>query len=203
MRIYIYVIEVETRLGVHNFQTFKFSHHPFAEILPVFVCVLCPGRFGDSHCTWESLVVCTFWSLHIFSPNITLYSDDMLLSKLVSVVRNRVITICFLQGIVSANSSRSNFRLFLIVVQIYIRTRSHDGIMPCFGCVHTAFYTAPWHNSRIGSQTTFENFIPANDVFAFAIQVFLHTGNEIALQLIFFAVLYSVYLTGSCIIFQP
>ena len=143
MRIYVYVKEVETRFGAHYFQTFKFSYHSFAEILPVFVCVLCPGCFGNSHCTRESLIVCTFGSLHIFSPYITLYSDDMLLGKFVCIVRDRVVAICFLQGIVSADSGRSNFRLFLIVVQVYIRIRSHDGIMPCFGCVHSPFYTAP------------------------------------------------------------
>ena len=143
MRIYVYVKEVETRFGVHYFQAFKFSYHSFAEILPVFVCVLCPGRFGNSHCTREGLIVCTFGSLHIFSPYIALYSDDMLLGKFVCIVRDRVVAICFFQCVVSADSSRGNFRFFLVVVQIYIRVRSHNRIMSGFGSVHSSFYTTP------------------------------------------------------------
>ena len=143
MCIYVYIEKVETRLGIHYFQTFKLRDHTFAEALPVFVGIQCPSCLCDSHCTWECLVIYTVRGLHVFSPEVTLHTDDMLLYQFVGIIRNRIVAISLFQRSVSADSSRGDFRIFLIEVQISIRHRGHDCIVSCFGSIHSAFHTAP------------------------------------------------------------
>ena len=143
MRIDVYVEEVEAGFGIHDFQTFKFGNHAFAETLPVFVGIQCPSRFRDCHRTWEGLIIYPVGSLHIFSPEVALHTDDMLFHQFVGIIRNRIVAISLLQRCVSADGSRGNFRIFLIEVQISIRHGSHDCVVSCFGRVQSAFNATP------------------------------------------------------------
>src|SRR5690554_7448555 len=71
------------------------------------------------------------------------------------------------------------------MVKITMRPRSHHHIVPLFGCRNTAFSSPPAHHSGIRSKPPFEYLIPSDDFSAFGIDIFLHSGNEIALQFVF------------------
>ena len=74
--------------------------------------------------------------------------------------------------------------------------------MPGFGSCDTAFYTAPGHDCCIGSQSAFQDFIPADDISSFTVEVFFHTGDEVTLQLFFFRMLLTVNGIRSGVVFQ-
>ena len=63
--------------------------------------------------------------------------------------------------------------------------RSHNHMMAGFSRFDTAFHTTPTHYVRIGSQTTFQDFIPADQFLSFRLQQIAHPVDEITLQLFF------------------
>src|SRR6185437_2437500 len=73
----------------------------------------------------------------------------------------------------------------LRVIEIDVLTRRHDDIVMLFGGIDTAFFAAPAHDRGVGGDTAFEDLVPADDAFAFAVDVFLHALDEPALQLVF------------------
>ena len=58
-------------------------------------------------------------------------------------------------------------------------------MMAGFGRFDTAFHAAPTHDSGIGSQSAFDNFIPADQLFPFLFQQVFHAVDKIALQFVF------------------
>ena len=57
--------------------------------------------------------------------------------------------------------------------------------MAGFGRFDTAFHATPTHDSGIGSQSAFDDFIPADQLFPFLFQQAFHAVDKIALQFVF------------------
>ena len=202
MRIDIDIEEIAACFYVHGIHTLKIFYHATPEAVPVLPVVLCPARLCQGDGTGECLIVTTFITLHVFVPYITLHTDDMFCHQFVSVIGNRIITIGLFQCLISADGSRGGFGFFLILVQVSIRAGSHNCVVSRFGGSDTAFHTTPGHHSCIGCESAFQDFIPTDDIPSFAVEIFLHAGDEVALQLFFLCMFLTVNGIRSGIIFQ-
>src|SRR5688572_22684896 len=70
------------------------------------------------------------------------------------------------------------------MIKIAMRTRRHDDIVTSLGRSDTSLCASPRHNSGIWCESAFEDLIPANDLFAFRIEIRFDALNEITLQLV-------------------
>ena len=181
MSIYVHIEEITAGFYILHVHSPEIFNHALAEVIPVFVCVQCPTGFGNSYCAREGLIVAVIVARHVFGPNVALYSDDVFFYQVVCIVRYRVITVGFFKCIISADSNGGYLRFFLILIQISVWIRSHNSVVTGFGCIHSAFYSPPGHDGSIRGQPALQDFVPPDDVASFAVQVFLHAGNEVTL----------------------
>src|SRR5687767_2844333 len=59
---------------------------------------------------------------------------------------------------------------------------SHDHIVILLGGSDASFFSPPAHDGSVWCETAFEDLIPADDLPAFAVQVFFHALDKITLQ---------------------
>ena len=98
--------------------------------------------------------------------------------------RDRIITIHFLNRRITANRIRLCLRIGLVKIKIHIITGRHHDIMPHPDRFDASILPSPGHDSRIGSQTAFQNFIPADQLTAFRVQKLFRPVNHITLEFI-------------------
>ena len=118
--------------------------------------------------------------------------------QLPSVILNTV------KYIGNCNSALTMFIVgtILTLVQVSIRAGSHNCVVSRFGGSDTTFHTTPGHHCCIGRESAFQDFIPTDDIPSFAVEIFLHAGDEVALQLFFLCMFLTVNGIRSGIIFQ-
>ncbi len=61
----------------------------------------------------------------------------------------------------------------------------HNHAVFLFGRFDSAGFSSPAHHHRIRGQSAFEDLVPADQFFAFAVQVFLNPLDKITLQFVF------------------
>ena len=93
MCIDIHIEEIAASFDIFHIHTTEVFYHALAKVIPVFVCIQCPARFGDGYCTWESLIVAVVIAGHVFRPDVTLYTDDMLFHQFVCIVLYMVVAV--------------------------------------------------------------------------------------------------------------
>jgi len=135
MCIDIHIEEIAASFDIFHIHTTEVFYHALAKVIPVFVCIQCPARFGDGYCTWESLIVAVVIAGHVFRPDVTLYTDDMLFHQFVCIVRYRVVAVSLFKRIISTDGDGSYLRFFLILIQICVWIWCHNGVVSGFGCI--------------------------------------------------------------------
>ena len=97
---------------------------------------------------------------------------------------HRLIVICFREISRSTrNSNRLNLVVALIMVEIQTAaTRSHNHVVLLQSSRNTSGCTTPRHHGSLRAQTTFEDFIPADDLSAVLSQHLLHALDHVALE---------------------
>src|SRR5690554_2513274 len=89
------------------------------------------------------------------------------------------------------------------MIKIAITSWGHHCIMSGFGCLNSTFLTRPAHHSSIGCKSTLQNLVPTDNFPAFAIDKFLNSTDEIALQTFFVLQVLSFYQLLTMCTFLP
>ena len=96
-----------------------------------------------------------------------------------------LVFVYFLEGKKAADGFGFGGRILLVFVKITSAARCHDYIMPHPGCFNATFLSSPAHDPGARSQSTFQDFIPAQQLTPFGRNEFFHSPDGIALQLKF------------------
>ena len=114
------------------------------ETLPVLAVRITPLHLRKSGKTWKKHIFKVLACCDVFCPEICLNSLYMRLLLVCHSVHIRLIRITFLNRKVSADAERLVCDvLCLIIIQIIICIRSHDGIVSETHCFQTAGLTSP------------------------------------------------------------
>src|SRR5262249_41074804 len=73
------------------------------------------------------------------------------------------------------------FCFCLGIVEVHISSGSHQYIVMLVGGCNTTLLSAPAHDRGVLCNTAFEDLIPANDFFSFAVYIFFNPLDKITL----------------------
>ena len=95
----------------------------------------------------------------------------------------RIVRIDLLHRYVTADSERLGVGVErLVVVEIEMRIRRHDDVVPQLGRGDSALAAAPRHDDGVGGRPAFQNLVPADDAAAVLREEFADAVGHVALQ---------------------
>ena len=98
------------------------------------------------------------------------------------LLRYGVVRIDLLQRDEATISAGLVVGLTLIEVQIDVAIGGEDDIVAFLGSLDRTLFATPAHDRSVGSETTHEDLIPADELAALAVEVLLDTADHIALE---------------------
>ena len=144
-----------------------------------------PEDFGGGAPSWECHVFGVLGCAYVFGPDLELATDDVLSFFGLEGGGEDVEVVDFFEGEEASDGVGFVFGVSLIVVEVESVVGRHDYVVLGFGGGDTACLASPAHDGGSGGETAFEDFIPANEVPAFAGEIGVHLAHEPALHFVF------------------
>src|SRR5262245_17123868 len=147
-----------------------------------------PRHFRQCCKPWEGHVFHLFRRRHVFCPELSLRPQHMLGKLWGNLLGNWLVVIDHFQRKMASYRQWLFVSIFrLIIVKVSITGRSHDDIMSRLGCGNPTLFPAPRHHDCVWGDSTFQDFIPANQPSAFRTEKLGHPTGEVTLK--FFLIL--------------
>ena len=156
--------------------------HTRQEVLIVTILLGCPCDFRECQDTGEEHVFGMGLIEDILRPEVGLYTEDVLGLGRCQLLRYGVVRIDLLQRDEATISAGLVIGLTLIEVQIDVAIGGEDDIVAFLGSLDSTLFATPAHDRSVGSETTHEDLIPADELAALAVEVLLDTADHIALE---------------------
>ena len=140
---------------------------PGLKIAPFHVFSLAPYRFTQRNDPWKDHVFRMFHGGHIFGPKVCLRTFYKLLFVCLQLFGHGFVFVYFLKRKKTTNGFGFCCGILLVFVKITGTSGRHDHIVshPCG--FNASFLSSPAHYPCTRCQSTFQNFIPAQQLTAF------------------------------------
>ena len=157
----------------------------FDEVSEVLFGLCGPEDFGGGAPSWECHVFGVLGCAYVFGPDLELTADDVLSLVGLEGGGEDVEVVDLFEGEEASDGVGFVFGVGLVVVEVEGVVGRHDYVVLGFGGGDPTCLASPAHDSGSGGESAFEDFIPADEVSAFAGEVFVHLADEPALHFVF------------------
>jgi len=155
--------------------------HAGVEGVPVFAAGGGPGGFGDGEASGPNHVLGVAKSGDGFGPEVALDAEDE------GGVDAGGYGIEGVAGVESAEAVGGRFDdgVALEEVEVVVGAGGHDDVVVHLCGFDAAGEASPGHDGGVGGEATFEDFVPADEAFAVAVDDFFAAFDEVALEFVF------------------
>ena len=147
---------------------------------------LTPLHFGEGCHAGQGHVLHVVERVDIFGPDVGLHAPDVRFLFVGEHLGEWIETIDLLDGDITTDGERFvTAILALIIVEIEVSSRNHDGMMTLTGCFDGAFSSAPRHHDGVVGDAAFEDLVPTDGGVAVGGEIIIDLTGEPALQFLF------------------